>query len=354
MSFAALEDYYQEQGRDWERYAMVKARVMGREMYPQYQELRQMLRPFVFRRYIDFSAIQSLRRMKSMITAEVRRRGLQNNIKLGPGGIREVEFIAQVFQLIRGGREPSLRGRGLLPTLEAIKEQGLLKPAEVDGMRDAYSFLRKLENLLQAAEDKQTQTLPDTAEKQASLAKVMGFADYSELLEALHAHTCHVHQVFDDLIGGEDEQEQGIEPVFIESWAVAADKQALETIFAEGQGRLKEKSATELAEVLHRFKGELGKKTLGPRGREVINHLMPKVLSSIWAHPEGEFGLERVLSVLSKIITRTTYLELLDEHPAALEQLVRLCTASPMITELLGKYPILLDELLDPQQLYRQ
>ncbi|GAM62623.1 glutamate-ammonia-ligase adenylyltransferase [Vibrio ishigakensis] len=353
MSFAALEDYYQEQGRDWERYAMVKARVMGREMYPQYQELRQMLRPFVFRRYIDFSAIQSLRRMKSMITAEVRRRGLQNNIKLGPGGIREVEFIAQVFQLIRGGREPSLRGRGLLSTLEAIKEQGLLKPAEVDGMREAYLFLRKLENLLQAAEDKQTQTLPDTAEKQASLAKVMGFADYAELLEALHAHTSHVHQVFDDLIGGEDEQEQGIEPVFIESWTVAADKQALETIFDEGQGRLKEKSATELAEVLHRFKGELGKKTLGPRGREVINHLMPKVLSSIWAHPEGEFGLERVLSVLSKIITRTTYLELLDEHPAALEQLVRLCTASPMITELLGKYPILLDELLDPQQLYR-
>lgn len=160
----------------------------------------------------------------------------------------------------------------MLPTLEAIKEQGLLKPAEVDGMREAYLFLRKLENLLQAAEDKQTQTLPDIPEKQASLAKVMGFADYSELLEALHAHTSHVHQVFDDLIGGEDEQEQGIEPVFIESWTVAADKQALETIFDEGQERLKEKSATELAEVLHRFKGELGKKTLGPRGREVINH----------------------------------------------------------------------------------
>ncbi|GAL13082.1 glutamate-ammonia-ligase adenylyltransferase [Vibrio astriarenae] len=112
MSYAALEDYYQEQGRDWERYAMVKARVMGREMYPEYQELRKMLRPFVFRRYIDFSAIQSLRRMKSMITSEVRRRGLSNNIKLGAGGIREVEFIAQVFQLIRGGREPGLRAGG--------------------------------------------------------------------------------------------------------------------------------------------------------------------------------------------------------------------------------------------------
>lgn len=353
MSFAALEDYYQEQGRDWERYAMVKARVMGREMHPHYQELRQMLRPFVFRRYIDFSAIQSLRRMKGMITAEVRRRGLQNNIKLGPGGIREIEFIAQVFQLIRGGREPSLRGRGLLQTLDAIKEQGLLQTEEVDGMREAYLFLRKLENLLQAAEDKQTQTLPDSPTKQAVLAKVMGFVDYSSLLERLQLHTSHVHRVFDELIGGEDEQEHGIEPVFVEAWAVAADKEALEAIFVEGEARLKEKSASDLATVLHRFKGDLGKKTLGPRGREVINHLMPKVLSSIWAHPEGEFGLERVLSVLLKIITRTTYLELLDEHPAALEQLVRLCTASPMITELLGKYPILLDELLDPQQLYR-
>ncbi|WP_261816619.1 bifunctional [glutamate--ammonia ligase]-adenylyl-L-tyrosine phosphorylase/[glutamate--ammonia-ligase] adenylyltransferase [Vibrio gallicus] len=353
MSFAALEDYYQEQGRDWERYAMVKARVMGREMYPRYQELRQMLRPFVFRRYIDFSAIQSLRRMKSMITAEVRRRGLQNNIKLGSGGIREIEFIAQVFQLIRGGREPSLRGRGLLPTLDAIKEQGLLEVEEVNGLTQAYLFLRKLENLLQAEEDKQTQTLPDTPSRQLQLATVMGFESYAAMLEQLQQHTSHVHQVFEDLIGGEDEQQQGVEPVFVESWALASDQAALESIFDECKEKLTEKLPSELAQTLHHFKKELGKKTLGPRGREVLNRLMPKVLSSICNHPEGEFGLERVLSVLSKIITRTTYLELLDEHTAALEQLVRLCTASPMITELLGRYPVLLDELLDPQQLYR-
>lgn len=140
MSYAALEDYYQEQGRDWERYAMIKARVMGKETYSHYQELRQMLRPFVFRRYIDFGAIQALRRMKSMITSEVRRRGLSNNIKLGAGGIREVEFIAQVFQLIRGGREPSLRGRGLLETLFAIKELGQLSVSDVDTLMVGYCF----------------------------------------------------------------------------------------------------------------------------------------------------------------------------------------------------------------------
>lgn len=128
LSFAALEDYYQEQGRDWERYAMIKARLMGGDD-PYSQELRSMLRPFIYRRYIDFSVIQSLRNMKQMIAREVRRRGLKDNIKLGAGGIREIEFIAQVFQLIRGGREPRLQSRALLPTLETIGALGLLTPA---------------------------------------------------------------------------------------------------------------------------------------------------------------------------------------------------------------------------------
>ncbi|CAM2814685.1 bifunctional [glutamate--ammonia ligase]-adenylyl-L-tyrosine phosphorylase/[glutamate--ammonia-ligase] adenylyltransferase [Vibrio rarus] len=353
MSFAALEDYYQEQGRDWERYAMVKARVMGREMYPQYQELRQMLRPFVFRRYIDFSAIQSLRRMKAMIRSEVRRRGLNNNIKLGPGGIREIEFIAQVFQLIRGGREPSLRGRGLLETLQAIKQQQLLDAPDVDGMMSAYRFLRRLENLLQAMEDKQTQTLPEGSGDQQQLAEVMGFDNYNKLQDELNQHMSNVHQVFEDLIGDEEDHGQAIDARYVELWSLANDPEQTANIFNELALDIKEKSLSDLSAALGSFKAELAKKTLGPRGREVVRHLMPKLISTVLAHPEGEFGLERVLMVLAKIVTRTTYLELLDEHPAALEQLVKLCTASPMITELLGRYPILLDELLDPQQLYK-
>ncbi len=140
MSFAALEDYYQEQGRDWERYAMVKARLMGDDQDRWSQELQQMLRPFVYRRYIDFSVIQSLRNMKAMISREVRRRGLKNNIKLGAGGIRETEFIVQVFQLIRGGRERSLQLRALLPTISAIESLGLLPPEQVAALREAYLF----------------------------------------------------------------------------------------------------------------------------------------------------------------------------------------------------------------------
>ncbi|MEX0334038.1 bifunctional [glutamate--ammonia ligase]-adenylyl-L-tyrosine phosphorylase/[glutamate--ammonia-ligase] adenylyltransferase [Vibrio tubiashii] len=349
MSYAALEDYYQEQGRDWERYAMIKARVMGREMYPEYQELRQMLRPFVFRRYIDFSAIQSLRRMKSMISSEVRRRGLSNNIKLGAGGIREIEFIAQVFQLIRGGREPSLRQRGLLDTLDAIEELEQLNAEETDHLRNAYKFLRRLENLLQAMADKQTQTLPESDTEQLQLAVAMGYSQWQDLIAEVQQNMANVHAVFATLIGEEEEEQQDIAKHFIELWDMAAKQDVIEHILEHD---IQADDPQQMAQTIIQFKQDLAKKTLGPRGREVLNKLMPKIFSAIYSHQDAKFGLPRVLHLLHKIVTRTTYLELLDEHQAALVQLVRLCTASPMISEQLGRYPILLDELIDPQQLY--
>ncbi|MEK2065323.1 bifunctional [glutamate--ammonia ligase]-adenylyl-L-tyrosine phosphorylase/[glutamate--ammonia-ligase] adenylyltransferase [Vibrio parahaemolyticus] len=350
MSYAALEDYYQEQGRDWERYAMIKARVMGCEMYPQYQELRKMLRPFVFRRYIDFSAIQSLRRMKSMISSEVRRRGLTNNIKLGAGGIREIEFIAQVFQLIRGGREPSLRNRGLLETLSGIEELALLTPQEVSNLEAAYKYLRQLENLLQAMADKQTQTLPDCDIERLKLATAMQLESWELLIEQTQQHMNKVHQVFETLIG-DDEEDEGstIARHFHELWDMANKQDVLKLILDQD---IQVEEPAIFSKAIINFKADLAKKTLGPRGREVLNRLMPKVFDAVFAHPDAQFGLPRVLHLLHNICTRTTYLELLDEHPAALVQLVRLCTASPMISEQLSRYPILLDELIDPQQLY--
>ncbi|EGR0119036.1 bifunctional [glutamate--ammonia ligase]-adenylyl-L-tyrosine phosphorylase/[glutamate--ammonia-ligase] adenylyltransferase [Vibrio parahaemolyticus] len=350
MSYAALEDYYQEQGRDWERYAMIKARVMGCEMYPQYQELRKMLRPFVFRRYIDFSAIQSLRRMKSMISSEVRRRGLTNNIKLGAGGIREIEFIAQVFQLIRGGREPSLRNRGLLETLNGIEELALLAPQEVSNLEAAYKYLRQLENLLQAMADKQTQTLPDCDIERLKLATAMQLESWELLIEQTQQHMNKVHQVFETLIG-DDEEDEGstIARHFHELWDMANKQDVLELILEQD---IQVEEPAIFSKAIINFKADLAKKTLGPRGREVLNRLMPKVFDAVFTHPDAQFGLPRVLHLLHNICTRTTYLELLDEHPAALVQLVRLCTASPMISEQLSRYPILLDELIDPQQLY--
>ncbi len=350
MSYSALEDYYQDQGRDWERYAMVKARVMGREMYEQYQTLRQMLRPFVFRRYIDFSAIQSLRRMKSMISSEVRRRGLSNNIKLGAGGIREVEFIAQVFQLIRGGREPLLRERGLLETLTAIGQLQLLQPEEVSQLQVAYCYLRRMENLLQAMADKQTQTLPDNDTDQLRLLTAMGYSDWQQLLLQTEQHMAQVHQIFTNLIGDDNEDEA--DPIarhFHELWTMGAKPDILQQIL---RNDIQAEQPELMAEEIVSFKYDQAKKTLGPRGRDVMSRLMPKVLCAVFSHQDAQFGLPRVLNLLRAIATRTTYLELLDEHPKALAQLVHLCTASPMISERLARYPILLDELLDPAHLY--
>ncbi len=349
MSYAALEDYYQEQGRDWERYAMIKARVMGKETCAYYQELRQMLRPFVFRRYIDFGAIQALRRMKSMISTEVRRRGLTNNIKLGAGGIREVEFIAQVFQLIRGGREPSLQGRSLLDTLEAIRVLGLLQPQEVDDLIAGYCFLRRLENLLQAINDKQTQTLPIDERDQIRLAFSMGMQDWDELYDLTQQHMNTIHSIFGKLIGDDDEEsDSNIEKPFVELWDMAHNPEILENILQE----LNPAQSEDLLRYIVQFKSVINKKTLGPRGREVITNLMPKLFSMVISREDASDTLPRLTTLIQSIATRTTYLELLDEHSGALQHLVRLCAASPMVADQLARYPILLDELLDINQLY--
>ncbi|EOD80311.1 Glutamate-ammonia-ligase adenylyltransferase [Grimontia indica] len=349
MSFAALEDYYQEQGRDWERYAMIKARVMGKEQFACYQTLRQMLRPFVFRRYIDFSAIQSLRRMKAMIRSEVRRRGLTDNIKLGAGGIREIEFIVQSFQLIRGGRDPILRKRGLFITLNAIRELELLPEKEADTLEASYRYLRRVENLLQAIGDKQTQTLPDNDRDRLRLAVAMGETEWDALREKIAFHMQGVHDIFDNLIGDEEEnEEEKIAAEFSEIWDAVRDPDLVEKILNDMQAQ----RAEDQAKALLRFKEELAKRTLGPRGREVVNRLMPLMLSHIVCREDAMAVLERVLKLLVRIATRTTYLELLDEHHGAITQLVRLCSASPMVAEQLANYPILLDELLDLQHLY--
>ncbi|MDT3666797.1 bifunctional [glutamate--ammonia ligase]-adenylyl-L-tyrosine phosphorylase/[glutamate--ammonia-ligase] adenylyltransferase [Cronobacter dublinensis] len=352
LSFAALEDYYQEQGRDWERYAMVKARIMGDNDDAWSQELRAMLRPFIFRRYIDFSVIQSLRNMKGMIAREVRRRGLTDNIKLGAGGIRETEFIVQVFQLIRGGREPSLQQRSLLPTLAAIEQLHLLTPDDAACLRDAYLFLRRLENLLQSINDEQTQTLPGDALNRARLAWAMGEADWEALTARLERHMAGVRRVFNELIGDEDPTggEESLTEGWRELWHDALDADddtpVLSTLGAESRMRL-------LA-TLADFRKETEKRTIGPRGRQVLDNLMPHLLSAVCASPDdAALALSRVTPLLTGIVTRTTYLELLSEYPGALKHLIRLCAASPMIASQLARYPLLLDELLDPNTLYQ-
>ncbi|MWN91141.1 bifunctional [glutamate--ammonia ligase]-adenylyl-L-tyrosine phosphorylase/[glutamate--ammonia-ligase] adenylyltransferase [Gilliamella sp. Pra-s65] len=353
LSFSSMEDYYQEQGRDWERYAMVKAKVLGDQNAPYVGELYQMLKPFVYRRYIDFSVLQSLRNMKSMIEREVRRRGLKNNIKLGAGGIREIEFVVQVFQLIRGGRVVGLQTRSLLNALNVIEQESLLASNEVSLLRENYLFLRRCENLLQAIADEQTQTLPDNALDQARLATSMGFNHWHDFEQELSVRMQCNRQIFNELIG-ENESEsasttKSYNDQFDDLWVPdlqISDVSAVLPNYSETQ-------ASQIHQMLIQFRDDIGKRTIGVRGREILDQLMPRLLESICSEKQVTIVLSRILPLLVNIVSRTTYLELLLEYPTALKQLIRLCSASPMISDQLAHYPILLDELIDINSLYQ-
>lgn len=353
LSFSSMEDYYQEQGRDWERYAMVKAKVLGDQQDPYTKELYQMLKPFVYRRYIDFSVLQSLRNMKSMIEREVRRRGLKNNIKLGAGGIREIEFIVQVFQLIRGGRVIGLQTRSLLTALQVIEQESLLDTNEVTQLRNNYLFLRRCENLLQAINDEQTQTLPEEELDQIRLATNMGFTNWSEFIEQLAVRMQQNRLIFNALIGNDDSQSapniKQYNDLFDDLWVPDLQLSDIKTVLPN----YSDSDAEQLYQMLIQFRNDIGKRTIGVRGREILDQLMPRLLDAICNGQQAIMVFSRILPLLVNIVSRTTYLELLLEYPSALKQLIRLCSASPMISDQLAHYPILLDELIDINSLYQ-
>ena len=353
LSFSSMEDYYQEQGRDWERYAMVKAKVLGDQQNSFTKELYQMLKPFVYRRYIDFSVLQSLRNMKSMIEREVRRRGLKNNIKLGAGGIREIEFIVQVFQLIRGGRVIGLQTRSLLTALQVIEQESLLDTNEVAQLRNNYLFLRRCENLLQAINDEQTQTLPEEELDQIRLATNMGFTNWSEFIEQLTVRMQQNRLIFNALIGNDDSESvpntKQYNDLFDELWVPDLQLSDIKTVLPN----YSDSDAKQLYQMLIQFRNDIGKRTIGVRGREILDQLMPRLLDAICNGQQAIMVFSRILPLLVNIVSRTTYLELLLEYPSALKQLIRLCSASPMISDQLAHYPILLDELIDINSLYQ-
>ena len=346
MTFNAMEDYYQEQGRDWERYAMLKARLIGDSEY--HHQLSDMLRPFVYRRYIDFSVIDSLRRMKMMIAQEVRRKQLGNNIKLGAGGIREIEFIVQVFQLIRGGRIKELQQRNLLSVLPLLVAHGELSKESREVLEQAYRFLRRVENILQALNDQQTQTLPDNELDRARLLFVLGFSGWQDFIDVLEQHMQSVHAKFISLIGEESPNHQAPSEHWMALWhSQWSDEESIAWI---EQGA-DDWQAQEIWALLSDFRQDIQRRSLGTRGRQVLDKLVPLLICQLHQLEAEEVALSRVLHVLTKIMSRTAYLELLFENEGALKHLIKLCRASIWVAEHIGKYPILLDELIDPRLL---
>ncbi len=340
MGFAMLEDYLVAQGRPWERYAWIKARPLTGSHH---DELTAIVRPFVFRKYLDFGAFAAIRDLHVQIRREVARREMADNIKLGPGGIREIEFTAQVFQLIRGGQIAALQQRPTLTVLGELVNSGLMTADAQLELAAAYDFLRRLEHRLQYLDDAQTQQLPDDAESQAMLAEAMGFPEYAALLAALERHRNKVTRHFEQMFAA-PQTDQVSHPLTAVccGTADAASTHAL----LENAGYDDPERVLATLDALRQHTARLAEST-----QLRLNALLPPALEVIGSQPDPMATLERFAALIQAIARRSTYLALLAEYPAALRQLVRLLAASPWAAQVLTRQPQLLDELIAPQSL---
>lgn len=342
-SFDAMEDYYQTQGREWERYAMIKARPITGSAQDR-KAISELLRPFVYRRYLDYGMFDSLREMKSMIAGQLHLKGMEDNIKLGAGGIREIEFIGQVFQLIYGGRDRPLQQRPILTILELLAQRKLLSGYAVKALKDAYYFLRRTEHRIQAWADQQTHLLPKDEEARARLALSMGFENWPIFLQTLNEHRQQVHEHFEQLLTAPQAEDESTESIalltaseaeviaYLEKWGYHDPQQAQQTI--------------EKLLNLHVVKN------LSHTGLGRLKKLLPLLVQAAAGTNDPDTCLTRMIPLLESIMRRSAYISLLVENTLALSQLVKLCAASPLISHQLARYPVLLDELLDPRSLY--
>jgi glutamate-ammonia-ligase adenylyltransferase len=375
-SFDALENYFIAEGREWERYAWIKARVVavsGNSVLSASDnsslaasdnaslaasgnasvapgggdlsgELAAIARPFVFRKYLDFGAFAAMRSLHAQIRAEVARRDRAGHIKLGPGGIREIEFIAQAFQLIRGGRDPALQARPTLEVLALLQEKGLLPAQAVAELGAAYDFLRRLEHRLQYLDDAQTHELPAGNEDQALIASAMGFDDYAAFMTRLDAHRRQVSRHFDGVFAGPVQDVHPCTPL----WMGALDAEA-------AHERLVALGFTDSAAALTRLTGARASQRylqLPEASRERFDALVPRVVELAAKAGAPEAALARALDLLEAISRRGAYLALLHEYPQALEKVVQLLDASGWAAAYVTRHPLLLDELLDARTLY--
>jgi glutamate-ammonia-ligase adenylyltransferase len=344
VSFGAFEHYLQQHGRDWERYAYVKARALtATEFFPSLYE--EVLRPFVYRRYLDFSVFESLREMKAMIAREVERRELQDNVKLGPGGIREIEFIVQAYQLIRGGGDRRLQARELRSVLPLLVGQRLLRKEAVVDLDAAYRCLRAVENRLQQWNDEQTHRLPDDSMAQARLAYAMNAPDCSAFYAELDVHRRRVAQHFAQTVfgpvGGPAHGEATLQLFPLE----AESAEIMRALRAMGLH-----DPEPLAAMLDDLRGGVYRR-LDDTGRRRVRELLPRLLPAIARTHSGPVTLARILKILERIGGRTVYLALLNESAAARERLVQLCAQSQFLANQIAAHPLLLDELIDERLL---
>lgn len=343
MSFDAMERYYQSQAREWERYAMVKARAIAGDESA-IRALDDILRPFVYRRYLDYRAFGELRELKRKIALELQRKDRQENVKLGPGGIREIEFIGQAFQLIRGGQEKRLRERRILHVLDLLGELEYLPGGIVLRLKEAYRFLRLAENRIQQYADQQTHDLPTDPLRRLAMAHALGFADWDAFKRRLDEVRTGVHEIFEQVFESPQAADSDVDA---RNWLELDEEHWLPALAELGCGQ-----AEALAPLLAAFHSSLQIRRVTAKGAVELNRILPLLLRAVDAVDDPAVTLGRILHVLEAIASRNVYFTLLAENPLALSQLVKLASASSWIAQYIAAHPLLLDELLDPRSLY--
>ncbi|MCX7095346.1 MAG: bifunctional [glutamate--ammonia ligase]-adenylyl-L-tyrosine phosphorylase/[glutamate--ammonia-ligase] adenylyltransferase [Methylobacter sp.] len=345
MTFDGMENYYQTQAREWERYAMIKVRQVAGD-FKIGAELMAMFRPFVYRRYLDYGAFEELRSLKAQITQELRRKDRMENIKLGPGGIREIEFIGQAFQLIRGGTDKALQTRPILEVLQRLGERRLLMQKDADQLTQSYCFLRRVENHIQQYQDRQTHDLPKDPIAQRILAYSLDYPDWIGFKQELDKVRTQVHAVFDQVFSLSKQETANRHSQKI--WAcVADDAELIEYLKDCG---IQDSAA--LLTAIKDFKNSIAVKRLTAKGAGVLDRLMPQLIDAMRQVDNPDETLMRILGLFEAVAGRNVYLSLLSENPGALFQLIKLSSASPWICAYLSLYPVLFDELLDTRSLY--
>ena len=354
-SFNMVEEYLIVQGREWERYAWVKARALtGRPS--DIEALEKIIRPFVYRRYLDYGSIDAIRNMHAQIRAEVTRQEARhpdrsNNVKLGRGGIREIEFLAQVFQLIRGGRDAALRDRSTRTTLHTLAEKQLFKPEVVEQLLHAYTFLRNLEHRLQYLDDAQTHTLPANEADRLIIAQMMGFADVPALLAALEVQRALVATQFDEIFKDKKNDQASDDDVDAELSAVLSDtdsEQAIEAYLTSLSFDHASDAAKRLLATWHTPRLQMLPEASRNKLVALVNASLP-LIAKVTESRSSTLG--RLLDFFEAIARRAAYLALLTEYPHALERVIRMIAASDWAAKYLTRHPLLLDELLDDRTL---
>ena len=343
-SLDALENYFITQGREWERYAWIKGRTMnaGANLQPEWvTAMQKIARPFVFRKYLDFGAINAMRDLHAQIRREVARRDMADHVKLGPGGIREIEFIAQVFQLIRGGRDPALQVRPTLEVLALLAQRQLIPAAAEDELRTAYLFLRRLEHRLQYIEDRQTHMLPASPADRASVARSMDFPDWPALLAVLNDHRDKVSRHFEEVFSDPEAGEHPLTGVWL---GQIDDDSALESL-----GELGFRQPREAVSRLAALRASSRYAQLALSNRSRLDAIGPRLLEAAATTPDPDTTLARCLDFVETVSRRGAYLALLQQYPMALRRVADMVCASSWAAEYLRRHPLLLDELLDPR-----